>query len=98
MPALIESITFGVMPYSGDRAHLERCVASIVKQRVPQHEILVCDSSGESTNCKPLRSEDWAQTGEFNRLRNRICAQAAGEFIVLIADVMELGAGWYDAI
>jgi len=98
MSELIESISFGVLPYSCDRARLERCVASIVKQGVPQQEIFTCDFLGDLPNCRSLPSENWAQTGEFNRLRNRICAQAAGEFVVLIADVMELADSWYDAI
>jgi len=86
------------MRCGGDEEAINRCIASISKQRLPHCEILVCGNRCSDDRCKSFENGEWVKSGELNRMRNLLCSNATTDFIVLMAENIELSDGWYEAV
>jgi Tfp pilus assembly protein PilF len=45
-----------------------------------------------------LRTDGYSQSGGLNRICNLLCSNASKDFVVLMADNIDLSDGWYDTI
>lgn len=95
---MITSISFCILGLGRDEGLTNRAIASVLRQRLPNPEILVCGELSAANNAKVLRSNGWSESGELNRIRNMLCANATKDFVVLMVDSIELSDGWYEAI
>jgi len=95
---MINSISFCIISQGRSEGIINRAIASILRQRLPSREILVCGELPAAHNIKVFRSNGWSETGELNRMRNLLCSNATEDFVALMADNIELRDGWYEAI
>jgi tetratricopeptide (TPR) repeat protein len=95
---MISSISFCIISQGRSEGIIIRAIASILRQRLPDREILVCGELPAAPNIKVFRSNGWSETGELNRIRNLLCSNATKDFVALMADNIELRDGWYEAI
>lgn len=96
---MINNISFCISVRADDEILLRQCVAGILRQNVPDFEILGCGKQyGSDPGYNYFRNDEWVERGEINKIRNYLCTNAKKQFIVLIDDNVELGAGWYQAI
>lgn len=95
---MIKSLSFCIVRRSKDDAILAQCIAGILKQDVPDLEILICGSGYASNGYRFFEKTDWAEGGELNKMRNLLCENASKDFVVLMAEDIELSDGWYDAM
>ena len=95
---MISNISFCILSPGRSEGIINRAIASISRQRIPSREILVCGELPAAQNIKVLRSNGWSETGELNRMRNLLCSNATGNFVVLMDENIELSDGWYEAI
>ena len=94
---MISKISFCIIG-QGSTGGMNRTIASIFRQRLPGREILVWGELPAAQDIKVLRSDGWNETGEINRIRNLLCANATHDFVVLMGAHIELSDGWYEAI
>jgi tetratricopeptide (TPR) repeat protein len=95
---MITKISFCILRMSPDRESVRRAVFSIQKQEVPDFEILVYGPDPEIANVKTLPVGESEDGGYVNRVRNRLLNQASADFVVIMADTIELVSGWYAAM
>jgi|GEM_PF-5021081 len=95
---MITKLSFCVMRCGADEEAVNRCIASILKQRLPHCEIFVCGNRYSNDRCKIFENGEWVKSGELNRMRNLLCSNATTDFIVLMAENIELSDDWYEAI
>ncbi|CCQ89778.1 hypothetical protein NITGR_170035 [Nitrospina gracilis 3/211] len=91
---MIRSISFCVMPISKGRTFLKTCLESIAVQGVQDYEILI---DGPGNNDGHIRYLPWSSgsAGSINQTRNRLCASAQKEHIVLIDASLSLAPDWF---
>lgn len=95
---MISSISFCIIRQSRSEEIIDRAIASILRQPLPNREVLVCGEYPAAHDIKVFRSDGWNETGALNRTRNLLCSNATEDFVVLMTDRIELLDGWYEAI
>ena len=77
---------------------LDRCIASIHKQAVPDYEIILAGIGTEREDLIYLPLPEAAQAGRTSVMRNAAAARSRFEHLVFIDDDIELQPGWYEGL
>lgn len=95
---MIEALSFCVISSRNPAGSAKRCVESILRQGVPDYEILVFSQTKEVPDIKYFYNARWVEEGALNKVRNHLLSQASKEFAVLVDYDVEFSSTWYENI
>lgn len=95
---MIDSISFCVMHQRGSEKLTDRAIASILRQKLRDREIVLCGDWPATQDVQVIQDDGYDGRGKVGRVRNLLCSHATKDYVVLMAGNIELSDGWYDAI
>ncbi len=89
-------VSFCILTTTGNTGRLDRLIASIRAQRIPEYEVIVAGVlPAEMNGIVPIHASAEIAHGDFALLWNRVTAQAIHEWIVVLDDCKVLSGDWF---
>lgn len=95
---MISSMSFCITSLKYSEKILGKCIEGILKQNIPESEILIYSTKNMGGDIKNIYNEEWKGNVSLNKIRNYICSKARKEFVALIDTSVELASDWYSNI